>query len=214
MFGYFLRISSKRSSQNGIVWMMPLDLVAEVTCFFFVVLAKSKANLRMRSTPLRVKMACWMAISSSVPWNMRPPIELYSPSVFSRTTQKSISPGLRLASGRRHALEQTHRTQVHVLVEVATDRDQQAPQRNVIGHARPADGAEKDALERLELLHAVVRHHLAGLHQAIARPVEIGELELEVEAPRGGLQHVHAFRQNFLANSVTRNERDLVLGHC
>src|SRR5260370_1388832 len=30
---------------------------------------------------------------------MRPPIELYSPSVFSRTTQKSISPGLRLASG-------------------------------------------------------------------------------------------------------------------
>jgi len=30
---------------------------------------------------------------------MRPPIELYSPSVFSRTTQKSMSPGLRLASG-------------------------------------------------------------------------------------------------------------------
>ena len=30
---------------------------------------------------------------------MRPPSVLYSPSVFSRTTQKSISPGLRLASG-------------------------------------------------------------------------------------------------------------------
>src|SRR5438477_3220205 len=29
----------------------------------------------------------------------RSPIEEYSPSVFSRTTQKSMSPGLRLASG-------------------------------------------------------------------------------------------------------------------
>ena len=39
------------------------------------------------------------ANSRSVPGNMRPPMEEYSPSVFSRTTQKSMSPGLRLASG-------------------------------------------------------------------------------------------------------------------
>ena len=58
MFGYFLRIASKRSSQNGMVWMMPFDLVAEVTCFFFVVLANSKAYFNTRSTPLRVKIAC------------------------------------------------------------------------------------------------------------------------------------------------------------
>ncbi len=58
MFGYFLRIASKRSSQNGMVWMMPFDLVADVTCFFLVVLAKSNANLSTRSTPLRVKIAC------------------------------------------------------------------------------------------------------------------------------------------------------------
>ncbi len=113
----------------------------------------------------------------------------------------------RLAVGerRRHAFEQAHGTQVHVLVEVAADRDQQAPQRDVIGHARPAHGAEEDALESLQGFHAVVRHHLAGLHQPIARPVEIGELELEVEAPRGGFQNLHAFRQNFLTDSVTRN---------
>jgi hypothetical protein len=94
-----------------------------------------------------------------------------------------------------------------------SDRDQQAPQGNVIGHARPTDSPEEDALESLELLHAVVRHHLAGLHQTVARPVEIGEFELEVEAPRRGLQNPHAFRQNFLADSVSRNERNLVLGH-
>jgi glycerophosphoryl diester phosphodiesterase len=44
MFGYFLHISAKRSSQNGMVWMMPFDLVAEVTCFFLVVEAKSSGN--------------------------------------------------------------------------------------------------------------------------------------------------------------------------
>ena len=62
-------------------------------------------------------------------------------------------------------------------------------------------------------LHSVVRHHLAGLRQAVAGPVELGELELEIEAPRGGLENANALRQNFLADSVTRNERDLVLGH-
>ena len=41
----------------------------------------------------------WNTISRSVPSNMRPPTDEYSPSVFSRTTTKSMSPGLRLASG-------------------------------------------------------------------------------------------------------------------
>ena len=35
--------------------------------------ANSKANFMTRSTPLRVKTASCMAISFSVPWNMRPP---------------------------------------------------------------------------------------------------------------------------------------------
>ena len=65
----------------------------------------------------------------------------------------------------------------------------------------------------LQRLHAVVRHHLAGLGEAVAGPVEIGEFELETEATPGGFQHAHALRQNFLADSVSRNERDLVLGH-
>ena len=78
---------------------MPLDLVAEVRCFFGRDCASSNANFRMRSTPMRVITVCWVTNSRSVSGNMRPPTEEYSPSVFSRTTQKSISPGLRLASG-------------------------------------------------------------------------------------------------------------------
>ena len=38
-------------------------------------------------------------VSRSVPANIRPPTDEYSPSVFSRTTTKSISPGSRPASG-------------------------------------------------------------------------------------------------------------------
>ena len=40
--GYSPAIAAKRSSQYGIVWMMPFDLVAEVTCFLRV-RASSKA---------------------------------------------------------------------------------------------------------------------------------------------------------------------------
>jgi hypothetical protein len=81
------------------VMEMPLDLVAEVRCFFGRDCASSNANFRIRSTPIRVITVCWVTNSRSVSGNIRPPTDEYSPSVFSRTTQKSISPGFRLASG-------------------------------------------------------------------------------------------------------------------
>ena len=51
--------------------------------------------------PVRVRTDCCETNSRSVPSNMRPPTEEYSPSVFSRTTKKSISAGVRFASGVR-----------------------------------------------------------------------------------------------------------------
>ena len=81
------------------VMAIPLDLVAEVRCFFGRDRASSNAYRRIRSTPLRVKTVSWITISFSVPSKARPPIEEYSPSLFSRTTQKSMSPGLRSRSG-------------------------------------------------------------------------------------------------------------------
>jgi hypothetical protein len=97
--GYCAAIAFTRSSQYGIVIVMPFDLVAEVKCFFGRRDASSKAYFRMRSTPCRENTACCVTTSRSVPAYMRPPIEEYSPSLFSRTTQKSISPTLRFASG-------------------------------------------------------------------------------------------------------------------
>ena len=78
---------------------IPFDLVAEVTCLASLFLANSKAYSNTRSTPVLVITVSWTTNSLSVPSNIRPPIELYSPSVFSRTIQKSISPGLRPANG-------------------------------------------------------------------------------------------------------------------
>src|SRR5438477_11895062 len=54
--GYKADIALKRSSQYGMVMEMPLDFVAEVTCFLGRVFASSKANRMMRSVPRRVKI--------------------------------------------------------------------------------------------------------------------------------------------------------------
>jgi len=78
---------------------IPFDFVAEVRCFFGRERASSKAYRRIRSTPLRVNTDSWITVSFSVPSNIRPPTDEYSPSLFSRTTQKSMSPGLRSRSG-------------------------------------------------------------------------------------------------------------------
>ena len=84
--GYCFPMAAKRSSQYGMVMEMPLDLVAEVTCRLTRLTASSKANRMIRSTPFRVKHDCCVTNSRSVPSNIRPPTEEYSPSVFSRIT--------------------------------------------------------------------------------------------------------------------------------
>jgi hypothetical protein len=97
--GYCAAIALNRSSQYGIVIEMPFDFVADVTRLRGLWRARSKANFMMRSVPLRENTDCWNTTSRSVPSHIRPPTDEYSPSVFSRTTTKSMSPGLRLASG-------------------------------------------------------------------------------------------------------------------
>ncbi len=58
--------SATTSSQNGMVWMMPLDLVAEVRIPRRA-LACSTAYCATRVMPARVKTASWTAISSGRP---------------------------------------------------------------------------------------------------------------------------------------------------
>jgi hypothetical protein len=70
-----------------------------------------------------------------------------------------------LAPGQRagHAVEQPRRAQVDVLVELAAELQQAAPQRHMVGHGgRPAHGAEQDGVHAADLRLPVVGHHLAG----------------------------------------------------
>jgi hypothetical protein len=89
---------ANRSSQNGIVWMIPFDFVA-LQMRPLLVAASSHANLMIRSVPLRVKIASCTASSSSVPRCSRPPISEYSPSLFSRTITMSTVSGVAFLSG-------------------------------------------------------------------------------------------------------------------
>ena len=121
----------------------------------------------------------------------------------------------RLAPGERagQAFEQAHGAQVDILLEAPADRDQQAPERDMVGHAGKADRAEEDGIEAGQPVEAVLRHEPAGLCIAFAAPVELGPVPLYAEAGAGGLQHPDAFRHDLPADAVAGNDSDTVAIH-
>ena len=83
----------KTRSQNAMLNPCAFDLVTDVSSFLRLRWrASSKAKRITRSVPWRVKIADCTATSWGTPGVQRPPTCAYSPSVFSRTTTKSISP--------------------------------------------------------------------------------------------------------------------------
>ena len=92
-------MASARSSQKGIEWKMPFDFVAQVRCFFGLARASSNAYRMIRSMPRREKTLSCTTISASEPSKVRPPSVEYSPSLFSLTTTKSMSPASRPRRG-------------------------------------------------------------------------------------------------------------------
>ncbi len=118
---------------------------------------------------------------------------------------------VRRARGRRAASarpEQPHRPQVHVLVELAADRDQEPPERDVVGHAGESHRAQVDRVEAAELLEPVLRHHAPGPRVDLAAPVELLPRELYAEAAPGRLEHPDPLGQDFLADTIAGNDRD------
>ena len=81
--------------------------------------ASSKANRTQRSTPKRVLTEPCVTTSAAVPFRKNPPSPAYAPSVFSRTTAKSIgTPAPTLAV-------RLERAQVDVQVELEAHPQQQ-----------------------------------------------------------------------------------------
>ena len=100
---------------------------------------------------------------------------------------------------------------VGILVEALADLQPQAPQGDVVGDVRVADGAEIDSVVLADFFLPVLRHHAAVLFVIVAGgEVEIVELQLEAEFLRRRFEHAHALRHDFLADAVAGNDGDAV----
>src|SRR2546425_8274834 len=120
--------------------------------------------------------------------------------------------GLAVDERRAHAGHEPARAQVHVLIEVAAELDERAPERDVIGHlGGPADSAEEDRVVPADLLLPVLRHHRAVREVVVARPVEVIELQLDLELPRGRVEDAQPLGHDLLADAVAGDHRDPVL---
>ena len=115
--------------------------------------------------------------------------------------------------GRRHTRHQAHRADVGVKLKLATNWNQQPPQRNVIRHSRKADRAEKDCVVLADSSEAIVRHHLAVFGVVIAAPGHFIELKLDVEFSTDRFEYTHALGHDLLADTVTRDDGDFVFAH-
>src|SRR5713226_2116888 len=102
-----------------------------------------------------------MAVSSS-PWPKRPPTCEYSPSVFSRTTQKS---GLPSRSGERTPGRRRTDRRLTYWSNSRRIGMSSPPERDVIGNPWEADGAKEDGVMWPQLFDAVSWHHAAGLRE-------------------------------------------------
>src|SRR5207249_10225105 len=97
------------------------------------------------------------------------------------------------------------RTDVRVLVEAATDGDEQTPEGDVIGHAREPDRSEEDRIVLADLRDAVLRHHLPMLLVPLAAPGKLVPAELDAVLRRGGVQHANAPGPDLVADPVPGN---------
>ncbi len=109
---------------------------------------------------------------------------------------------------RRQSRQQPHRPQVHVLLEALANGENQR-RRRAVGNAWRADRAEIDRIERRQALEAVGVHHPAVLFVELAAPGKLGERERHVAAARGGLERGDAGRNDFAADAVAGDDRDL-----
>ena len=120
--------------------------------------------------------------------------------------------GFSIGQRTRHAGHQPHRAQIDVLIELAAELDQRAPQRNMVGNfRRPADRAEEDRVVSADLVLPVLRHHALVLGViVIGGEIEVILAQFEAEFLGRGLKHPHALRHDLLADAVAGDDGDVV----
>src|SRR4051812_34865711 len=122
-------------------------------------------------------------------------------------------PRFAIAQRRGHARHEADRADVCVLAEPAADRDEETPQRDVIGNAGESNRAEEDCVVLADPVEPVARHHLAVLLVMLAAPGKAVPLELHAELPPSRLEHADSLGHDLVANPVSWNHRDPVALH-
>ena len=213
MPGFSARSTLKRSSQNGMVWMMPFDLVADG---HRLPRPLGGAGEGVAHDPVDAEagedrfLERELVVGALV--EAAADLGIFALVVLADDQHVDVA---RLLAGerRRHAIEQADRPDIGVLLEVAPDRHQQRPQRHRVRHRRPADGAEEDRVMAGDAAEAVLRHHPAEAGVVIAAPVEFVPGDAEAPFAAGGVDDAHALRDHFLADSVARNNGDARICH-
>ena len=116
----------------------------------------------------------------------------------------------RVGERRGNALVQLGRTQVHVLVQVEAELEQQAAFQNARLDARVADGAQQDGVGLLDALLFLFRKNRAVTQIALGTQIELLIFEFG-DAFGRLLQSLLSPRSHFLANAIARNDGDGVL---
>ena len=116
----------------------------------------------------------------------------------------------RVGERRRDTLVQLGRTQVHVLVQVEAELEQQAAFQNARLDARIADGAQQDGVGLLDAVLFLLGEDRAVTQIAFGTEVEMLVIEFG-DAFGRLLQSLLGPRSHFLANAIARNDGDGVL---
>ena len=113
----------------------------------------------------------------------------------------------RLVTGQRagHAGIQPGRAQVHVVVELEADPQQQAALEDAGGHGRVTDRAEQDRVVLAQLSQHGVRQQFPGAVPASSAQVVLGGLDAWHDAP----QHLEALGHDLGTDAVTWDDREL-----
>ena len=166
----------------------------------------------MRSQPRRVKTVSWMASSSARAFvEAAADFGVFAFGVLAHDVKIDLA-RLEILYGRFHALQQAHRTQIHILLKSAPNGNQQSPQRNVIGYARIAHGAEKNCVERTKLFEAVFRHHAAGFEIGFATPIEVLPRNARIRTCLAAAStDSNALGNHFFSDAVAGNGCNLVV---
>src|SRR3954453_5348243 len=90
-----------------------------------------------------------------------------------------------------------------------TDREAQAPERDVVGDVRRAHGPEQDGVEVAELVGAILRHHDTVLFVVVGPPIEVLEIQLEAAVAFGAdLERLDAGINDFRSDAVASHSSD------